>query len=143
MSANGDARTASPDRATMMVAMVALLLSGVATYAEFIHNPTSFTANVRGLRIGHVEDTTLAIQDALTVALDRRERGAYDVRPIALARSDLRDRVEAGSLRRDLWFSLASVRVQVPPLRHQRSQISRPVRHHKTQIPIQFLGDTA
>ena len=59
MSANGDARTASPDRATMMVAMVALLLSGVATYAEFIHNPTSFTANVRGLRIGHVEDTTL------------------------------------------------------------------------------------
>lgn len=64
--------------------------------------------------LDHVDEAPVAIQDALAMALDRRERGGLDVRPIALASTDLRDRVEAGALRRDLWFSLASLRVHVP-----------------------------
>lgn len=91
----------------------------------------------------HVDDMTVAIQDALAIALDRRERGAYDVRPIVLARSDLRDRVEAGALRRDLWFSLASVRVEVPPLRDRREDLPALVRDIVRSVGYADVGLTA
>lgn len=78
--------------------------------------------------LDHVDEAPVAVQDALAGALDRRERRVLDVRPIAIAATDLRDRVEAGALRRDLWFSLASVRVHVPPLRERREDLPRLVR---------------
>lgn len=80
------------------------------------------------LVLDHVDEAPGAIQDALATALDRRERGQFDARPIALARSDLRDRVESGVLRRDLWFSLAAIRVEVPPLRERREDLPKLVR---------------
>jgi len=85
-------------------------------------------ANGGTVVLDHVDEAPVAIQDALAAALDKRERGALDVRAIALARTDLRDRVEAGALRRDLWFSLASVRVSIPPLRERREDLPRLVR---------------
>lgn len=80
------------------------------------------------LVLDHVDEAPGAIQDALATAMDRLDRGLADVRPIALARSDLRDRVEAGAFRRDLWFSLASIRVEVPPLRERREDLPKLVR---------------
>ena len=75
--------------------------------------------------LDRVDEAPKQVQDALAVALDKRERGQIDVRPIALARGDLREHVEAGTLRRDLWFSLAAVRVEVPPLRDRREDLPR------------------
>lgn len=75
--------------------------------------------------LDHVDEAPAPIQDALATALDRRERGRYDARPIALARSDLRAAIESGQLRRDLWFALAAVRVEVPPLRDRREDLPR------------------
>jgi DNA-binding NtrC family response regulator len=57
---------------------------------------------------------------ALVAMLDRRERGELDVRVIGTSRADLRQRVEEGALRRDLYFHLAAVRVVMPPLRERR-----------------------
>lgn len=75
--------------------------------------------------IDHVDEAPSLLQDALATALDRRERGRYDSRPIALARTDLRERIESGALRRDLWFALAGVRVEVPPLRERLEDVPR------------------
>ena len=75
--------------------------------------------------IDHVDEAPSLLQDALATALDRRERGRYDARPIALARTDLRERIESGALRRDLWFALAGVRVEVPPLRERLEDVPR------------------
>src|SRR5690606_16093421 len=75
--------------------------------------------------LDHVDEAPSTLQDALATALDRRERGRYDTRPIALARSDLRERIESGALRRDLWFALAGVRIEVPPLRERREDVPR------------------
>src|SRR5690606_22679944 len=69
--------------------------------------------------LDHVDEAPAAVQDALAMGLDRAERGEVDARVIALARSDLREQVESGAIRRDLWFSLAAVRVEVPPLRER------------------------
>ncbi|HJL15805.1 MAG TPA: FHA domain-containing protein [Sandaracinaceae bacterium LLY-WYZ-13_1] len=78
--------------------------------------------------LDRVDEAPAAVQDALVAALDKRERGLLDVRPLALARSDLRAEVEAGRLRRDLWFSLAAARVEVPPLRERLEDLPRLVR---------------
>lgn len=59
----------------------------------------------------------------LVSALDRRERGELDFRPIGLSRVDLRRRVEEGALRRDLYFHVAAVRVVLPPLRERREDL--------------------
>jgi len=75
--------------------------------------------------IDHVDEAPSLLQDALATALDRRERGRYDSRPIALARTDLRERIESGALRRDLWFALAGVRIEVPPLRERLEDVPR------------------
>ena len=93
--------------------------------------------------LDHVEDAPAALQDALAVALDRRERGTYDARPIALARGDLRDLVESGALRRDLWFSLASLRVEVPPLRDRREDLPALVRAVLSEVGYPDVGLTA
>ncbi len=93
--------------------------------------------------LDHVVEAPVAIQDALAMALDRRERGVIDVRPIAIAATDLRDRVEAGALRRDLWFSLASLRVLVPPLRERREDLPRLVRDLVQSTGYPDVGLTA
>ena len=77
------------------------------------------------IAIDHVDEAPSLLQDALATALDRRERGRYDSRPIALARTDLRERIESGALRRDLWFALAGVRIEVPPLRERLEDVPR------------------
>lgn len=95
------------------------------------------------LVLDHIDDAPAPIQDALATALDRRERGRYDVRPIALARSDLRERIESGLLRRDLWFALAGLRVEIPPLRDRREDLPRLVTDLLAALGYPDVGLTA
>jgi DNA-binding NtrC family response regulator len=75
--------------------------------------------------LDHVDEAPAPVQDALATVLDRRERGRYDVRPIALARTDLRESVQSGAMRRDLWFALGGGRIEVPPLRERLEDLPR------------------
>lgn len=75
--------------------------------------------------LDHVDEAPSELQDALRAALDRRERGRYDARPIALARTDLRGLIENGALRRDLWFALAGIRIEIPALRARLEDVPR------------------
>ena len=59
----------------------------------------------------------------LVSILDRRERGELDLRPIGLSRRDLRERVQEGALRRDLYFHVAAVRAVLPALRERREDL--------------------
>ncbi len=103
--------------------------------------------------LDHVDEAPTAVQDALAVVLDLRERGRSlslakggprdDARPIALARSDLRDEVQRGSLRRDLWFAIAGVRIEVPPLRERREDLPRLVSDVTTALGYPDVGLSA
>jgi DNA-binding NtrC family response regulator len=76
-------------------------------------------------RVDQVSAPTAA---AIVKALEARERGELDVRPIATSRSDMRERVEAGAAPRDLYFHVASVRVVLPPLRDRKDDLPRLIR---------------
>ena len=75
------------------------------------------------LVIDRLEAIGASAAHQLVVVLDRRERGELDFRPIGLSRVDLRDRVQQGGLRRDLYFHVAAVRSVMPPLRQRREDL--------------------
>lgn len=77
------------------------------------------------LVVERLDEASGAVQDALSAALDRREREQLDVRMLATSRGDPRVLVERGALRRDLWFHLASLRVELPPLRERLEDLPR------------------
>lgn len=68
------------------------------------------------------------LQEGVVEPLGRR-RQALDVRVIAATHTDLEASMAAGGFRRDLYYRLAGVTLQVPPLRARREDIPELVRH--------------
>jgi DNA-binding NtrC family response regulator len=109
----------------------------------FGHEKGSFTgahARARGkfetahrgtLFLDEIGETDLATQVKLLRVLEEREfmrvggdqNVRVDVRVIAATNSDLEAMVERGTFRRDLYYRLKVVTIQVPPLRERRSDI--------------------
>ncbi len=101
-------------------------LSGHVDHAALEH---AFARARRGtLVLDHADSMSAATAQALAPLLDRVERGELDVRTIATSRSDLRAAVESGSLGRDLFFRLATVRAIIPPLRARLADLTMLVR---------------
>ncbi len=80
---------------------------------------------------------------ALVALLDRRERGELDLRAIGTSRVDLRQRVEEGALRRDLYFHLAAIRAVMPPLRERREDVPALVSELASRLGHPDLGLSA
>jgi DNA-binding NtrC family response regulator len=109
----------------------------------FGHEKGSFTgahARARGkfetahrgtLFLDEIGETDLATQVKLLRVLEEREfmrvggeqSVRVDVRVIAATNSDLEAMVERGTFRRDLYYRLKVVTIQVPPLRERHSDI--------------------
>jgi len=109
----------------------------------FGHEKGSFTgahARARGkfetahrgtLFLDEIGETDLATQVKLLRVLEEREfmrvggdqNVRVDVRVIAATNSDLEAMVERGTFRRDLYYRLKVVTIQVPPLRDRRQDI--------------------
>lgn len=75
------------------------------------------------LLIRRVEEATAPVLAALVAALEHREQGAHAFRPIATCRADFDRFAQRGRRETDLYFHLAAVRVQVPPVRDRREDL--------------------
>jgi len=83
--------------------------------------------------LDEVAELTLPTQAKLLRVIESREvmplGGLHprpiDVRFIAAANRDLRDLVEQGTFRRDLYFRLNGITLHIPPLRDRRDEIPR------------------
>lgn len=81
--------------------------------------------------IDGVSELSLALQAKVLRVLERREivrvsgqkPVPIDVRVLSSTSRDLRNAIDKGSFREDLYFRLAQVRVFVPPLRQRREDI--------------------
>lgn len=94
------------------------------------------------LFLDEVGDMTLSLQIKLLRVLQEQEfqrvGGNKDikvnVRIIAASNKDLKEEVEAGRFREDLFFRLNVVRIDVPPLRERRSDIPILVAHFMSKF---------
>jgi DNA-binding NtrC family response regulator len=88
-------------------------------------------ANGGTLFLDEMSTLPLPVQSALLRVLEERvvvpvgdtKPRAVDVRVIAATNQDLRQMVQEGTFRQDLYYRLDVVRLQLPPLRHRKSDI--------------------
>ncbi len=69
------------------------------------------------------------LQERRIDIIGKNEPKAVDVRIISATHRDLRKAVDAGSFREDLYFRLAVIPIEVPPLRDRRDDIALLVEH--------------
>ena len=89
------------------------------------------------LFLDEIGDVSLEFQAKLLRVLQERratrvggsEEHALDFRLVAASQRDLRREVEAGRFREDLYFRLAVIPIQLPPLRERRDEILPLARH--------------
>ncbi len=69
------------------------------------------------------------LQDGFIVPLGADRPRAIDVRVIAAANADFADAMARGAFRRDLYYRLKGVSIQLPPLRQRRDDIPKLIAH--------------
>lgn len=110
----------------------------------FGHAPGAFTGATRDGKAGKFEQANggvlcldeigempLELQPYLLRVLEQRavyrigdsKRRQIDVQLVAMTNRDLREEVEAGRFRRDLYYRISAITIEVPPLRERLSDI--------------------
>jgi DNA-binding NtrC family response regulator len=110
---------------------------GAFTGAERQHLGAFERANGGTLFLDEIGELPLALQPMLLGALERRQIrrvGAskampIDVRFISATNRDLREEVNSGQFRQDLYYRVGVVQLRVPPLRERRIDIPILVEH--------------
>ncbi len=98
------------------------------------------------LFLDEVESLSLGAQGALLRLLDRREWRplgsqqwkSLDARIIAATNEDLRELIDRGSFRKDLYFRLASEICRLPPLRERREDIPHLAQNYLSRLCKRF-----
>ena len=153
-------------RTGRLVALNCGALSESLLEAElFGHTDGAFTGARRGGRMGLVEaadggtlfldeigELPLALQTRLLRVLEEREVlrvGATEPTPVnlrvvAATLQTLEQQVQAGLFRRDLYYRLATLRIELPPLRARPEDITALARHffqQRTGMPLPLEDD--
>ncbi len=150
----------SPRREKPFVVMDCAALHENLLQSElFGHEKGAFTGAVRqrhGLfEVAHggtifldeVGDTSLEVQAKLLRVLEtgrfRRLGGtqeiSVDVRVISATNRELKQAIARGHFREDLFFRLATLTVEIPPLRERREDIPLLVEHFTRQLNLRFF----
>lgn len=77
------------------------------------------------LVIERIDETTASLQDGVLRMLEARERRGIDVRLVTSSTREPRAAVEAGLVRREIFFHLGSTRVELVPLRERLEDLPR------------------
>ncbi len=114
-------------------------------------------ANQGTIFLDEIGDMPLAVQGKLLRVLQEREverlggneRIKLDVRVIAATNVNLAQRVRAGLFREDLYYRLSVFRIELPPLRARKDDISLLAQHfidkicRQERIPVKLLDRIA
>ncbi|GAA0122720.1 MAG: sigma 54-interacting transcriptional regulator [Clostridium argentinense] len=90
---------------------------------EFANNGTLFLDEIGDMPIGMQSKLLRVLQDGLIYKLGSEKPIHTDARIIAATNKDLKKSIEEGTFRNDLFYRLAIVQVELPPLRERREDI--------------------
>ncbi len=119
---------------------------GAFTGAARLKHGLFEVGNTGTIFLDEVGEMSLEVQAKLLRVLEtgrfRRLGGtteiAVDVRVISATNRDLRGAIGRGHFREDLFFRLAPLTVEVPPLRQRREDISTLIEHFTPQFNVRF-----
>ncbi|MCC7383879.1 MAG: sigma 54-dependent Fis family transcriptional regulator [Deltaproteobacteria bacterium] len=144
-SRRGDRPFETIDCGSMLPTLIASELfgheRGAFTGADRQHVGAFERANGGTLFLDEIGELPRELQTALLGALERRafrrvggkEQIAVDVRVVAATNRDLREEVNAGTFRQDLYYRLAVITLSIPPLRERGEDIPLLAEHFLRQ----------
>jgi DNA-binding NtrC family response regulator len=93
-------------------------------------------ANGGTIFLDEIGELDVALQPKLLRVLEQREikRHKVDVRVLAATNRDLREEVNRGGFREDLYFRLSVVHVELPPMRERRDDIPGLASHFLREV---------
>jgi DNA-binding NtrC family response regulator len=111
--------------------------------------PAASSSRTADAFLDEIGDMDLKMQPKLLRALEQREiervgsatRRKVDLRLVAATHPDLAAKVERGAFRRDLYFRIAVLTVELPPLRERMSDLTELVEHFRRKHSAR-LGKT-
>lgn len=98
-------------------------------YLDMADGGTLFLDEVGELTIGMQAKLLRAIEDGGYRALGSTETKTADLRIISASNTPLEDRVHGGHLRRDFFYRIQVIQIQLPPLRRRKQDIPLLVEH--------------
>ncbi len=101
---------------------------------ESAHGGTVFLDEVGELPLDMQPKLLRALEERTIKRVGATERIALDVRVIAATHRDLREAVNSGAFRSDLYYRLNVVRIVIPPLRERRDDVELLTRHFYQQF---------
>lgn len=112
-------------------------VKGAFTEAKEERKGAFLSANGGALHLDEIANASPKVQQALLRALSvRRIRPLgsdveipFDTRVVAATNVDLRECVRAGTFREDLYYRLAIINIETPPLRHRKEDIPELAAH--------------
>ncbi|MCQ4308896.1 propionate catabolism operon regulatory protein PrpR [Pseudomonas stutzeri] len=102
---------------------------------EAAHRGTLFLDEIGDMPVSLQTRLLRVLQEREVLRLGGTEPTSIDVRVIAATHQDLRDRIEAGRFRNDLYYRLNILRLQTIPLRERREDIALIARGIAQRLP--------
>ncbi|NIN71791.1 MAG: AAA domain-containing protein [Gemmatimonadetes bacterium] len=107
-------------------------------YFELAHGGTLFLDEIAEMAPPLQAKLLRGLQERKIQRVGSEELIAVDVRIIAASNRDLEAVIEAGELRRDLYYRLGVVTLTLPPLRERREDIADLVNNYVKQFRVQL-----
>src|SRR5678815_445648 len=116
--------------------------TGKEMVARALHNGCFMQANGGTIFLDEIGELDISLQPKLLRVLEQREikrvggdrTHKVDVRVLAATNRDLREEVNRGTFREDLYFRLSVVHVELPPLRERRDDIPGLATHFLREV---------
>lgn len=101
---------------------------------ELAHGGTLFLDEIGDMSLSAQAKVLRALQESKITRVGGEKDISVDVRVVAATNKNLKEEIRKGNFREDLYFRLAVILMEVPPLRNRREDIPTLVEHFVSQI---------